>query len=73
MACCGQSGSRTNMQTRRRTDTATRPVAGEVLWMVTLPDGTQVGGLTEHQAVVMTVQRGGGMEPQSSSPTATPN
>lgn len=66
--CCGNGsggGSRTNTQQRRRLNTTTTLArSSTATWRVTLPDGSVQGGLTEHQALVLTLERGGGMEPE---------
>lgn len=67
--CCGNGGGgRTNTQVRRRVGTGTTVAGkGEQTWKVTLPDGTERTGLTEHQAVVLTLEQGGGIEPESAT------
>lgn len=77
--CCGNGGGtpRTNTQTRSRLSTTTTAgrrrggAVAAVTWKVTLPDGTEQTGLTEHQALMLTLKNGGGME-QENAPSATP-
>jgi len=70
VACgsCGGGKRRTSTAARQRTSTQTRqPVAGEK-WEVTLPDGQVHSDLTEHEALMLTLRKGGAMELQGATP-----
>lgn len=61
--CCGNGGgSRPAAQTRQRQTVRKQGPAST--WKVTLPDGQELTGLTEHQALMATLKNGGGMEPE---------
>lgn len=79
---CGKN-RRTSTRVHGGTSTATRPphrathshagngqpapIAPVRTFKVTLPDGSVTGGLTEHEALMLVVQKGGGIEPENTN------
>ena len=70
-SCCGGGGAtrRLNTANQSRLSTSTAPRRPGDLWTVTLPTGEVHSGMTEHEALMLTLTQGGGMEQQSATPT----